>query len=435
MTNETKSELIGSITDRENDVLVLPARRFQEIRANIKRIFNHYENLVPVDRGCLIVIKPNLNSNMNALTGNTTDLRILSGIVQELQSKGYKNIVIAEGTNSGFYRQGIDVITRLRVQALASHFGVQARDTNHDEQVSIPFEGGVSAGVAKTFVEADFFINVPKIKMHYETQMSVCLKSLVGALVGMENKKKTHSSLIKNICNLNESIRPHLQIVDGIIAMEGNGPTTGTPAPLGVMLAGTNPYRLDMIASKLVDSPMSSVPVLVEASRRGRILQADYDYVDDYDLGNWSRTLVRPNMSLLTKIFTHKKLQKYFLRIRHAPLIRNLFNSPVGNKLLFKLKLTQEIMIYDEPNIVAVSHDTSKCDDCGICAELCPLGNDPRNLQKKNGCVKCLYCFAACPNHAFEVDGDLGFFEEQINQYDALSRTCATQLRAKVESK
>ena len=42
-------------------------------------------------------------------------------------------------------------------------------------------------------------------------------------------QKKTHKSLAKNILNINKKIRPHLHIVDGLISMEGLGPTRGTP--------------------------------------------------------------------------------------------------------------------------------------------------------------------------------------------------------------
>lgn len=75
--------------------------------------------MLPPDSGAKIVLKPNLTRNMSALTGNTTDLRILSGIITFLKDKGYSNITIGEGTNSGFYRNRIGVIARLKVDALA----------------------------------------------------------------------------------------------------------------------------------------------------------------------------------------------------------------------------------------------------------------------------------------------------------------------------
>ena len=115
---------------------------------------------------------------------------LLAAVILFLKESGYENITIGEGTNSGFYRNNISVITRLRVDALAEYYGVNCIDLNSSESVSIPFEDGVQAGIARECVEADFFINMPKLKTHFEAGMTVCLKNLIGCLVGQDNKKK-----------------------------------------------------------------------------------------------------------------------------------------------------------------------------------------------------------------------------------------------------
>jgi uncharacterized protein (DUF362 family) len=93
----------------------------------------NYHDLFPPSRDAKILLKPNLNSNMNALTGNTTDLRILSALIQIIKEKGYRGIVIGEGTNSGFYRNKIGVISRLKVDKLAEYYGVKVKDLNYSE--------------------------------------------------------------------------------------------------------------------------------------------------------------------------------------------------------------------------------------------------------------------------------------------------------------
>lgn len=408
--------------------IISKAKSNEEINAGIKKILNDFREILPKEKSSVIVIKPNLNSNMNALTGNTTDLRILAAIVNNLKEKGYYNIIIAEGTNSGYYRQGINVIHRLRVDRLAKALDVEIKDTNYDESIGIKFEDGVTAYVAKTFMDADFLINVPKIKMHYETEMSVCLKNLIGTLVGMENKKKTHSSLINNICNINDNVKPDLHIVDGVIAMEGNGPTTGTPVPLGLLVAGTNPFVIDMIVARLVKCPFDAIPVLVEAERRGCITQEEHTVVNKMDLQELMMDFKRPDLPILTRIVTNKKLQKYFLKVRHAPVIRKFFNSQTGNRLLFKLKLTQEVMIEKDQGVFQLSHDSTKCDACGTCNKYCPKSIDPIKFVQSEQCIECLYCYSVCPNNAFGVQGDLGFYYEQLNQYDKCIRSYASKI-------
>lgn len=414
-----------SLTDA---IKIYHATTNDEITVAIEGILDSFGTVLPREMTGSIVIKPNLNSNMNALTGNTTDLRILASLVRGLRKRGYSDITIAEGTNSGFYRQGINVISRLKVDALAQALGVNYRDTNYDQTETVRFEDRVEAEMANTYLEAACFINVPKLKMHYETLMSVCLKSLIGTLAGMRNKQKTHYSLIKNICNLNDKITPTLQIVDAVISMEGTGPTTGTPINTGVILAGTNPWLLDMAAAEIAHVDFKEVPVLVESDRRGLITEDQKKYVASLGLGKISRPFARPELSLLTRIVTHKKYQKYFQRIRHAPLIGKFFDEGWGNKLLFKLRVTQEVMISKDSSIEAVKRDRQKCNHCGTCSKYCPMGLSlPEEMGKSGDCIKCLYCFSVCPNKAVSTLGDLGFFQEQINQYDKLVKENAKE--------
>ena len=96
----------------------------QVFREEVFTTLKGYADLFPTSKDAKILLKPNLNSNMNALTGNTTDLRILSILVEFVKEQGYSNIIIGEGTNSGFYRNRIGVISRLRIDALARHYGI-----------------------------------------------------------------------------------------------------------------------------------------------------------------------------------------------------------------------------------------------------------------------------------------------------------------------
>jgi len=65
-----------------------------KIFATVRDIFCKYEDLLPASRQAKILIKLNLNSNMNALTGNTTDLRLVAAVLSELNGRGYENIIV-----------------------------------------------------------------------------------------------------------------------------------------------------------------------------------------------------------------------------------------------------------------------------------------------------------------------------------------------------
>lgn len=68
------------------------------------------------------------------------------------------------------------------------------------------------------------------------------------------------------LIDLNEYFRPRLYLVDAVVAMEGNGPTAGTPRPFGALLAGTNPHRIDLLCASLIGLKPENVPTLRAAA-------------------------------------------------------------------------------------------------------------------------------------------------------------------------
>ncbi|MCI5158885.1 MAG: DUF362 domain-containing protein, partial [Candidatus Electrothrix sp. AUS1_2] len=295
------------------DIIQCPS--FQDTRTRLFAVLAGYRQILPTDRGARILIKPNLNSNMNALTGNTSDLRLLAAVILFLKEAGYRNITVGEGTNSGFYRSNISVITRLRVDALAAYYGVKCIDLNYSEPFFIPFEDGVQAGLAKECKEADLWINMPKLKTHFEAGMTVCLKNLIGCLVGQENKKKTHRSLAANIVNITENCRPHLHIVDALFAMEGLGPTKGTPVKTDTVFVGTNPYFLDVLAARFASCDPEKITPLQVARQRGLVDQDLLAAASAFPLTPYQRPFAPPKAGPLATFIHHPKRQKYFLAV------------------------------------------------------------------------------------------------------------------------
>jgi uncharacterized protein (DUF362 family) len=133
-------------------------------QAQISRVLRTFLADVPLPSksDAAILIKPNLNNDLSALTGNSTDLRVLVALVRALQDRGYTHITIADGPNIGIYRKGIDVFARLGVRALAETLGVRLLDLNRAPAVALQMTTG-AVRVAEECLRADFFINVPKI--------------------------------------------------------------------------------------------------------------------------------------------------------------------------------------------------------------------------------------------------------------------------------
>ncbi len=409
---------------------IIPAATIHQIRAGVETVFRDFRHVFPNSPKARILLKPNLNAHMNALTGNTTDLRLIASTIGCLKDMGYQNITIGEGTNSGYYRNRISVISRLRVDRLARYFGVEVVDLNLDQPRFIPFQNGVQAGVAETCFQADFWINMPKLKTHFETGMSVCLKNLIGCLVGQENKKKTHLALVENILNLNRQLKPHLHLVDGLISMEGLGPTRGRPVHLGLILGGTDPYLLDLVCAGIAGFNYRNVRTLATAEKQGLIEKAHLDYVRSLDLRNYTRNFEPPRPGLLASFIHSPRRQRYFLALRNTRLFSRLAATSWFGHLLFWSGLRQDRFIQEEMNPGRLIVDKDRCrPGCTRCSDYCPMGLD---LQRREAgdpdCIGCLYCFLVCPQQAIGVDGQLGFMEEQLKQYDRITRRVCNEL-------
>ena len=370
-----------------------------------------------------VFIKPNANSNMNALTGNTTDLRILSSIVNVLQDHNVNKITIGDGTNSGFYREGIDVLDRLRIKALAKLLNVNAVDLNHAKDTfDVSLEDGIITQAASIAQKADFFINAPKVKMHYEATMSCCLKNLMGTLKGRENKKKIHESLYKNIVNLNKQIKPHLHIVDGLVCMEGNGPTAGTPVRRDLLLAGENPWELDAAVAGIAGLSWNDIPILIESKMQSIITDKILNDAETYGRTFCTKPFLKPHNNLLVSLVTNKRLQKYFLIVRYSPGIKQLANSRIGKRIMNILGVSQEVFIFKEPLIYSISYDRKEFDsnDIEFYRNVCPRFIKELESIGNDECLKCLYCYSTDPKNKIKIEGDLGFFNQQDKRYGKL---------------
>ena len=396
----------------------------EEIKEGLFSALEDYGDLFPSSKDAKILLKPNLNSNMNALTGNTTDLRLLSAVIQYLKGKGFTDIVIGEGTNSGYYRNKIGVISRLKVDALARHYGVGVKDLNYSKSYEIDFEGGIKAQVARECVETDLFINLPKLKTHFEVGMSVCLKNLMGCLIGQENKKKTHQNLAENILRINQSVKPHLHIVDAMVAMEGLGPTRGTPIRMDTLLIGTDPYLIDLVCAKIAEFDYREVRTLEVAEKKGLLTTAHHRFVKSLDLGEIKKFFRPPKPGPLAAFIHNPKRQKYFLKVRNTRLFSFLASTDWFGNLLFLTGLRQDVFSIEEMTCNGLHLDPEICDECGLCRDYCPLDLDlPKYLNHiDDKCIRCLYCFSICPWQAVNFEGNFGFFEEQNKQYDSIIR-------------
>lgn len=137
--------------------------------------------------------------------------------------------------------------------------------------------------IAKPVLDADVIINLPKLKTNSAHLFTGAVKNQFGMVPGTR-KARYHaeapasaefSALLVDIC---QSFPPRLSIMDGIVGMEGNGPTSGTPHSVGILAGAENSALLDALCCRMIHIKPDQVGHLREAAQRG-LCAEDFKYI------------------------------------------------------------------------------------------------------------------------------------------------------------
>ena len=227
-----------------------------------------------------ILLKPNIlwgGTKKLPPFGVVTTSAIVGHLLQFLRDQGCKDITIGEGTvpnkelGSSTYRgykwSGIGKV--------AERYGARLVDFNTESFEEVQLEK-VKVKVSRWALESDFLINLPVLKTHQQTKVSLGMKNLKGCLA-IESKKKFHKHDISRlIALLNTRIKTSLTLIDGIYAMERGPDFLGTPYRTNLLIAGRDILSCDIVGAAAVGIKPEEVDHLREfGSLKGRSLSLD----------------------------------------------------------------------------------------------------------------------------------------------------------------
>lgn len=199
-----------------------------------------------------IVVKPNFVSTNRPLSATHVDA--MRAVLAFLVDHGARDITLAEGPASGRMVDGLD---NYGYRPLVSEFALRLVDLNNDE--TLPIEGldahlrPKPINVSRTVLESDYRVSVGPPKTHDEVMVTMSLKNYaVGSVVRKRSIHEGHRAINLNIYRLARRTAPHLAVIDGFVAMEGNGPTSGTAVDWRIALASTDALAADCLAARLM---------------------------------------------------------------------------------------------------------------------------------------------------------------------------------------
>ena len=212
-----------------------------------------FDQLKPDHR---ILLKPNIlwgGTKKVPPFGVVTTSRMVDHLLQLLREWGCKNITIGEGTipnkelGSSTFR-GYDWSGIGRV---AKKYGVRLVDFNAEAFEEIQLEE-IKAKISRWALESDFLINLPVLKTHRQTRISLGMKNLKGCLA-LGSKKKFHKNdLDRLIALLNGKIKTSLSIIDGIYALERGPDFLGTSHRMNLIIAGKDVFSCDVVGAMVM---------------------------------------------------------------------------------------------------------------------------------------------------------------------------------------
>jgi uncharacterized protein (DUF362 family)/Pyruvate/2-oxoacid:ferredoxin oxidoreductase delta subunit len=320
-----------------------------------------------------VVIKPNLLLPASPEKAVVTHPLIIKAVVEYVVRCGAK-VQISDSQAMGTFER---VLKESGLRDTLKGMDVVFREFKNSVQVDIgePF-GRIE--IAADALGADVLINLPKLKTHVQMLMTLGVKNTFGCIAGLMKpewhfKTGVNRDMFANLLvRIHKAVRPAVTILDGILAMEGEGPgKSGRPRQLGVIMGSDSAFALDITVCRMIGLE----PDKVFTNRAAREMGLATDEIDIQGRMPVIENYVLPEITPL--VFGPKLL--------HAAMRRHLVQRPVCKE--------------------------STCKLCGECWRYCPakaISHDSKKIHfDYDKCIRCYCCIEVCPHAALMAEEPL----------------------------
>jgi uncharacterized protein (DUF362 family) len=223
-------------------------------------------------RGRKVLLKPNLVEPTRQAPHMTTHPAMILAAAEVFRGWGATVMV---GEAPGHVRDTEMALAESGLGEALDSGKLDFADLNYEETSWVANRGRASklAGFhfPRSIVEADLVVSMPKLKTHHWVGLTVSMKNLYGILPGVKygwpKNVLHHAGIPQTVFDINASLPKRVAIVDGIVAMEGDGPIMGSAKPLGLVVVGTNPTAVDATCARIMG---------LDPARVGYLQLADY---------------------------------------------------------------------------------------------------------------------------------------------------------------
>jgi len=328
-----------------------------------------------IPSGGSVLIKPNLLTDRSPEKGVTTHPEIVRALIRLVRQHGGNPFI---GDSPAGTLKIESVLEKTGFHALCAEEAVKFVFLEKEPCVSHDYRG-ISLAITQTAIDADLIINVPKLKTHSFTLFTNAVKNVFGLLPGyqkilLHKTFPTPDQFGDCLAFLYGIVKPALTVCDAITAMEGGGPTCGTPIQLGFLAASSDGVALDLAMCNLLKINPNHVGYL-NSLRRSGIGESDQKNIeltgDTNELKNL-RPIKQPGAARAAR-FIPRRLVKFI-----------------------------------EPYVWIAPDFLETCTACGRCVQACPTkaltSNSPHHpILNRRKCIACCCCHENCPENAIKM--------------------------------
>ncbi len=340
----------------------------EDVGEVLGRLLRAAKALEGLRKGAKVLVKPNLLSARRPEQAVTTHPAVVGALVELLIEAGAKPLI--SDSPGGAIRGTRRVFENTGMLAVAEKLGVEIVPLETAGVKKIPLPDGETLILTSIVDEVDWIVPVAKLKTHSLTLTTLSVKNLYGLIPGF--MKAEYHKLYPSprrfswlLAELFERVREKILfgVVDGIVGMDGNGPSSGRIRQIGLLAVSRDIAAMDDLLERLVGLPKPS-PICAELRRRGLVPEAKAVWLDENAVevndfripSNWAMRLVP---------------------------------SWLGRAL------GRFVQIY--PGV-----DAERCTRCGECARSCPTNAITMDAEKPPSfdyrrCIRCLCCHEICP--------------------------------------
>ncbi len=353
---------------------------YQLVKKSLKEVFNTIQVAKLINPGDVVLLKPNLLSPHQPKKAITTHPVIVEVLIELLQEQ---EATVKLGESSGIMLRGSSLTDESFVATGMKEVcdKYQVEMINFDKTSVKESAKGELTGerffLPQPLLEADIIISLPKLKTHNLTLFTGAIKNLYGCIPGF--RKAEYHKIYPNpvdfaelVVDLYHAIKPDLAIMDGVVALEGDGPgSSGDSCKVGTILGSKDLVALDAVAASYLGYKSNDVPITKLANQEG-YGQSQLEKIEV--VGSFTPTDREYDLP-----------SNFLLSILPSFLLR-----PLASRLMLLPEINQD-----------------KCIKCNRCLENCPkevIVERNNHLEiEYDECIKCLCCQELCPEDAVFV--------------------------------